>query len=55
MKSYTLLYPKNWKDLKYRSLEDIKIAKGESLNFSKYPKIQKIIKREWNKSKAKNK
>ena len=55
MKSYTLLYPENWRDLKYRSSKNIKIIKGENLDFSKHPEIQKRIEKEWDKRKIKNK
>lgn len=55
MAPYTLLYPKAWKSLKYRNPKNIKIIKGESLDLSEYPEIQKRIEREWNKRKVKNK
>lgn len=55
MKPYTLLYPKNWQDLKYKNSRNIKIIKGENLNLSKYSGIKKKIGKEWRKRKAKNK
>ncbi len=55
MKSYKLLYPKNWRDLKYRSPKNIKVIRGENLDFSKQPEIKKRIEEEWNKRKIKDK
>jgi|GEM_PF-6852397 len=55
MKSYTLLYPKNWKDLKYQNPKIIKVEEGKNLNFSSHPEIKKKIKKEWKKAKRSNK
>jgi len=54
MKPYTLLYPKSWKDLKYRNLQDVKIVKGERLDLSKYPQIRRQIDKEWLRRKKAN-
>jgi hypothetical protein len=54
MKSYKLLYPKNWRDLKYQNPQNIKVIKGENLDLSKHPEIKKKIEEEWNKRKLKN-
>lgn len=55
MKSYTLLYPKNWKDLKYQNPKIIKVEEGKNLNFSSHPEIKKKIEKEWRKAKRSNK
>lgn len=54
MKSYKLLYPKKWRNLKYRNPQNIKVIKGKNLDLSKYPEIKKKIEKEWNKKKIKN-
>ncbi len=55
MKPYTLLYPKQWKDLKYRSPKSIRIIKSRRLNPLSQPKIKEKINKEWNKRKKENK
>lgn len=55
MKSYTLLYPKNWKDLKYQNPKIIKVEEGKNLNFSSHLEIKKKIEKEWRKVKRSNK
>lgn len=55
MKSYTLLYPKNWRDLTYQNPKIIKIEKGGNLNFFSHPEIKKKIEKEWKKAKRGNK
>lgn len=55
MKSFTLLYPKRWNDLKYKNLQSVKVVKGKGLDFSQYPKIRKKIEEEWKRKKVQNK
>ena len=55
MKPYTLLYPKKWKDLKYRNPRNIKIIKGHRLNLPRQSKIKERINKEWSKRKKENK
>lgn len=55
MKPYTLLYPKDWADLKYRNPKEIKAKKGENLDLSSHPEIKRKIEKEWKKAKRSNK
>ncbi len=55
MKSFALLYPKKWKDLKYRDLQNVRVIKGKELDLSQYPKIRKKIEEAWKRKKAQNK